>query len=668
MSTTRMERAAAAGDLVVFAGAGVSAAPPTSLPGWDRLNRAFVTALGTSLEASIERPGWLAQSLQGLVEQRTGRRFVPEYQAQLLEEMCGERYFQGLQALDVDSPNDAHRGIAALAAARAVRAVVTTNFDRLIEKALDERGVPHCVAYDEASYADILRLTLARDTVPVVKIHGCVSDHRSMIDTLKQRRLGRSDALIAALDGLRSGYWLYLGFSAADLEGDRGYLGLLDGAPASGGATYVAWPEEPELGAGARLLVAAHGKRGEVSVAEVATVTDALSRTLGVPPLSAPSDDGESDWEDRLGRWASSLSPAACGLCLAGLFEAAGHADVALDVLHRLVRKERGRYVEEGTPEYRAMQLHYGRLGATWGQSIAVPDLAGAQSNKSVETVQSLLRLHGTEQSFVAVGWSALAYLWSNDGVQATRIGVWALQGLANGDWQGIGPRTDEDVADAWIAGAQVLLFNAHGASMELVLATADQALDRARATGDVVRAARAGSLGLVAHVECALDFEEWDARLRAEIAESERVGDAFAGGFRSYALGRLHVGVGRTALIERLGEEAVAERALEHLDAAADAFRSQGMDPWCVLVEVQRLKALADLRRLEECGALLEALLEQLDRFPVCASHVLEAQGQLRSMVGDDRANDSFAAAVESAEESGLRARAEQLRRYLDS
>ena len=68
------------------------------------------------------------------------------------------------------------------------------------------------------------------DQLTVIKIHGCVSAHLSMIDTLKQRRCGRSEHLIRLLDDLREGHWIYLGFSAADLEGDTHYLGLIEGA------------------------------------------------------------------------------------------------------------------------------------------------------------------------------------------------------------------------------------------------------------------------------------------------------------------------------------------------------------------------------------------------------------------------------------------------------
>lgn len=107
------------------------------------------------------------------------------------------RYFQVLQSLDIDIINDGHDGIAALATAGKLKAVVTTNFDRLIEIALGKHGVLCEVVYDDAGFTEMgKRLRTRKDgPLPVIKIHGCVSDHKSMIDTLKQRRLSRSNAL-----------------------------------------------------------------------------------------------------------------------------------------------------------------------------------------------------------------------------------------------------------------------------------------------------------------------------------------------------------------------------------------------------------------------------------------------------------------------------------------
>jgi NAD-dependent SIR2 family protein deacetylase len=55
-----------------------------------------------------------------------------------------------LQALDTEVRNANHEAIAALAADGYVRAVVTINFDRLIERALTASAVQYQVFYDVA--------------------------------------------------------------------------------------------------------------------------------------------------------------------------------------------------------------------------------------------------------------------------------------------------------------------------------------------------------------------------------------------------------------------------------------------------------------------------------------------------------------------------------------
>lgn len=225
--------------LILFCGAGISAGKPSLLPGWLGTNKAIVEVLANRLESSLDRPGWLSGLVQLIDEERTAKHFPPDYQAQIIEEMCGDRYFRALQALDISVINAAHEGIATLASAGVVKAIVTTNFDRLIEQALDNHGIDYVVAYDDEGYIEMFERLTNQNTslLPIIKIHGCVSNHLSMVDTLKQRKKGRSQHLQYCLDFFQSYYWIYLGYSADDLEADKDYLGLVAGAKKSKGAT-----------------------------------------------------------------------------------------------------------------------------------------------------------------------------------------------------------------------------------------------------------------------------------------------------------------------------------------------------------------------------------------------------------------------------------------------
>jgi len=667
--SSSFEHSARRGQVVVMAGAGVSAGKPSALPGWKPLNAFIVHALSQRIESSIDRIGWLSQFGPLINAQRDVERFPPDYQAQLIEEMCGERYFRALQALDVDVINEGHDGIAALAAAGSLKAVVTTNFDRLIERALDKHGVRHVVAYDDAGYVEMAKHLSAGDgrMLPIIKIHGCVSDHRSMIDTLKQRKRGRSRHLQACLEKLQYGYWLYLGFSAADIEADPSYLGLVAGAAKSAGATYVAYPGNPGLGKGARMLMDAHGGRGHEFMAQVPAHLAAACEALGVPaptPIADAIALGTTQFEQKLQAWADALSPAAAGLCLAAILEAIGQAEPGVRILDRLVRKEL--YDQRDTEDFRALQLHYGRLGAAWGRFVAVPDLGGAASNASVESAQSLMRLHGSELGFAADSWLACAWLWLNEGQQATAMAGGLLKGFVDGQWGAPMPRSDEEAVDGWLSGSQVCILNANEQTILAVNGTANAALERAKRSGDVVRTARVAALKSLALAETTDDVPGILADHDADFADAERVGDGFALGMRAVALGRWHVGAGGLEVARTAGTETVAARALAHLQEAVQYFGNQGMDPWTLFALVQQTKAYADLRQFEKAQECIDAVRGGLQRFPVLASHALEAVAQVRTMCGDENAVKSFRSAVQAAEDSGLLARRDRLLQYV--
>ena len=105
--------AAKDGRLVVFAGAGISVSAPSLLPGWNELQHQIAVALAARLE-HFGSDSWLAEDIETLKQIRHANQFPPEYQAQIIEEVCGPRYFEGLQALNVTSSNACHRAIAAL--------------------------------------------------------------------------------------------------------------------------------------------------------------------------------------------------------------------------------------------------------------------------------------------------------------------------------------------------------------------------------------------------------------------------------------------------------------------------------------------------------------------------------------------------------------------------
>jgi len=653
-----LEGHARRGNVVVFAGAGVSAGWPSALPGWTALNALIVDALCTRLESALQRPGAFRELRTRIDAQRSAARFPPEYQAQIIEEMCGERYFHALQALDIDVVNGAHDGIAALAKAGRLKAIVTTNFDRLVERALERRGVDYEIAIDDDGYARVRE----GGKLPVIKIHGCVSAHLSMIDTLKQRTRGRSRHLQDCLDPLHGAYWLYLGFSAADLDGNPSYLGLRAGAARSPGATYLSYPGNPTLGPGAEVLRKAYGDRGHFIVADTASHLRELCAATEAPQpdvIAAAEAVGPRLVAERLGAWADGLSVASAGLCLAAILEAIGEAEHGVHILDRLVRKEI--YRERDTPDFRALELHYGRLGAAWGRFNAVPDLNGFESNASVESSQSLKRLANSDVGFAALSWLACASLWSNEGERATQIAEWLINGLIDKHWNAPEPRSDEDVVDGWLAAAQVFIFNANPAIID---ATSQLAIERAKRSGDVVRQARVAALHLLNLTASTENIYPVADRYTALFEEAGRVGDGFALGIRELAFGRWYVGPAFNDRPEH--RRTAAGRAFGHLEEAIGWLERQGMDPWVLFARLQQAKAYADLSDHESAARLVNGVIDQLGRFPLLASRALEAAAQLRWMTGDPTAAKTFEAAIDAAEDSGLMHERERLKQYL--
>lgn len=73
-------------------------------------------------------------------------------------------------------PTEAHRAIASLASRGHIRVIVTTNFDRLIERALDEGGVTPTVISSGDSAEGAMPLQFTKCTV--IKVHGDYMDTR----------------------------------------------------------------------------------------------------------------------------------------------------------------------------------------------------------------------------------------------------------------------------------------------------------------------------------------------------------------------------------------------------------------------------------------------------------------------------------------------------------
>jgi tetratricopeptide (TPR) repeat protein len=213
-----------AGDVVVFAGAGVSIARPSNAPDWNALAKEIAAA--ALVEA--QRRGFVEPSvlrdLQGHLQSSQPR---PE---SLMAEISGSLTYGG------DDPNLAicrflssplaggqfnavHLTLAAALAFSRVRAIVTTNLDTYFEDALTSLGASHVSVI--SSQEQVTERTEQADPLPplVVKLHGSLDDEQSIRLTLYETgvplRDWRAD-LTARI--LQRKHVLFLGYSGNDVD------------------------------------------------------------------------------------------------------------------------------------------------------------------------------------------------------------------------------------------------------------------------------------------------------------------------------------------------------------------------------------------------------------------------------------------------------------------
>ena len=321
-----------AGTLVLFAGAGISMQPPSSLPGWNAINEIILAALAAHT-AEFADQDFADQLRDALVSTRDETTwFTPDYQAQLIEDEIGHNYFRVLQALDTDERTSCHDAIAALAAHGSLAAIVTTNFDRLLERALDAAGVEHRVYLAPDDFAELAE---PDGPFPVIKPHGSVESPDSMVDTLRQRLSERPAGLEQALVDLMShNHVLFAGFSGADLAYDPNYLGLRRAAADNQGFTCLVRPGD----AAVNMRALADDWGPSAALVEGALPEWIVALAGSAPTSSVAAVDRSPAIAAHAAAWASSLGEMVTVSVMAGLLESSGREELAFDLLRRTLR------------------------------------------------------------------------------------------------------------------------------------------------------------------------------------------------------------------------------------------------------------------------------------------------------------------------------------------
>lgn len=338
-----------------FVGAGVSMIAPTCLPSWWQVNHAVIDTL--TEVASQMLPN--ARSFADLIKKRSeDGKLPPEFAAEVLCDLIGDSYFEVLRCLDGHRPNPVHRWLAALGRARKLPAIITTNFDCLIERAFDENQTKLDVCVlpnDFAALLPELAVRMQETTAPplLLKIHGTATMPSSCIDTLAQRKRGLHPAVMRAVAALGNYLsWVVLGYSGADLEADPNYLGFLERAASCPGIRWLTLPGQTPLPAVSRLCAAHSEGRGRVVYGVLPAWLEQLKRSLPAnepdPLANCYPETDASEFRAQackatrqsISAWARDLEPVRCSWLLSRLLDAASYQEQARGIIQQLLGYE----------------------------------------------------------------------------------------------------------------------------------------------------------------------------------------------------------------------------------------------------------------------------------------------------------------------------------------
>jgi hypothetical protein len=206
--------------LVALCGAGISAPAPSCVPSWWEFNETVLDVIRSRYIDGQPVPMSARPAIDGLLLEQLG---VVRFSQLVSDAFAGSTWFRLLRCLDSRAPNPVHLGLARLAADGVLKAVVTTNFDTLLERAFsgtDDAQVLHTIGDSPKA--------ISADGGPlIVKLHGSATRPTTLIDLATQKTRGLPTEWLDWLGDLWSRHAvLVLGFSGADTTFGGDYLRL----------------------------------------------------------------------------------------------------------------------------------------------------------------------------------------------------------------------------------------------------------------------------------------------------------------------------------------------------------------------------------------------------------------------------------------------------------
>jgi hypothetical protein len=322
----------ASGRFVVLAGAGISAVAPSDLPSWWHFNEAVLEGIRDRfLDGFPQSDADVQTGLERLELNAVG---VARFSQIVYDAFAGSSWFALLTKLEGSVPNQCHDALATLAAEGKLAAIVTTNFDSLIERAFGDLGV--ALEVKAAGGAWPIPDLSPDSACQLVKVHGSALQADSLVDLANQKTQGLPPMLRAWLSRLFSEYPLLVaGFSGADLEFGPDYLGLEEAAALTPSPRWTTRASRDPL-LRAKALVE-RARDGRFIVGELPQVLVELGIQV---PERRTKDATPIDPRDWVSRWLTEtqLSDEASAATCARLLKLTGATDTAIRI-HTLLRE-----------------------------------------------------------------------------------------------------------------------------------------------------------------------------------------------------------------------------------------------------------------------------------------------------------------------------------------
>jgi hypothetical protein len=244
-----------------------------------------------------------------------------------------------LELFDLGAPSFFHRFVAALHQRGLIEVVVTTNFDRLLERAIDRAPGDESVEV-AIEPAQLVALTKPSSvTFRLIKLHGCVSRPRTMAVQLSMvgstlLTPARRAALEYVFDSGPHSHVLVTGYSYSDVFDVAPILRSL-----GGGSKTVLFvnhrggrgESRPTLEACVCPPGASAFKNWTAAATDTEELVVAIARLLRLPELVA--SELPADWRPVLTAWlddCATIAPASRHLAAGALFDAAGMVRIAV--------------------------------------------------------------------------------------------------------------------------------------------------------------------------------------------------------------------------------------------------------------------------------------------------------------------------------------------------